>query len=213
MLSMCIGAPESTTDSLSSGFIVDGAGRHYSLEGEKSSFVRFFELKDVLGQSPRVSAGASLLSFNLLLRPVLQFHSVRTALMKKFDLYFTKRWTFSRMLAWRCVAFVNCTRRIDPKTLGLFRKIDEDSSGSVSWNTQPNCRTSFTIVTALLSPPFLGLLFGCSSTFQCGNERSLPNLQPDSDFENWHREDASCHKVLLRKYLSRGLCTAVDWTS
>ena len=47
----------------------------------------------------RVSAGASLLSFNLLLRPVLQFHSVRTALMKKFDLYFTKRWTFSRMLA------------------------------------------------------------------------------------------------------------------
>ena len=59
------------------------------------------------------------------------------------------------MFAWRYVAFVNCTRRIGPKTFVLFRKIDKDSSGSVSWNTQTNCRTSFhhshcTFVTILI---------------------------------------------------------------
>ena len=32
---MCMLAPESTRNSLSSGFIADGAGRHYSLVGEK----------------------------------------------------------------------------------------------------------------------------------------------------------------------------------
>ena len=32
---MCMFAPESTTDSLSSGFIVDGAGGHHSLVGCK----------------------------------------------------------------------------------------------------------------------------------------------------------------------------------
>ena len=41
---------------------------------------------------------------------------------------------------WRSVAFENCTRRVGPKTFGLFRKIDEDSGGSMSWNTQPNFR-------------------------------------------------------------------------
>ena len=40
---------------------------------EEGSFVRFFEVEDVRGQSPRVSAGASLLSFSLFLRSVLKF--------------------------------------------------------------------------------------------------------------------------------------------
>ena len=35
-LSMCIDAPESATNSLSSDLIVDGAGRHQSNEGEKN---------------------------------------------------------------------------------------------------------------------------------------------------------------------------------
>ena len=34
-LDMCIDALESMTNSLSSGFIKDGTGRHHSLEGEK----------------------------------------------------------------------------------------------------------------------------------------------------------------------------------
>ena len=37
-------------------------------------------------------------------------------------------------------AFVNVTRRIGFRMSELFRKIDEDFGGSISWNTQPNCR-------------------------------------------------------------------------
>ena len=54
--------------------------------------------------------------------------------MKNFALYFTKRWTFifPDVCKRRCVAFVNRTRRTDPKTFVLFRKIGKDSGGSVS---------------------------------------------------------------------------------
>ena len=44
------------------------------------------------------------------------------------------------MSAWRATAFVNFTRRIGFRKSELFRKIDEDFGGSISWNTQPNCR-------------------------------------------------------------------------
>ena len=113
-------------------------------------------------------------------RPILKFHSVRTALMKKCDLYFTERWSFvfsdvCTTLRSFCESYSSNWSRVP------FREIDKDSGGSVSWNTQPNCRTSFNTATACLSPPFFGFLFGCSSTFLCVNEHSLPNLQPDSD--------------------------------
>ena len=87
LLTICMLAPESTTNSVSSGFIVDAAGKlHLSLDEKNVDFSRFFELIDILGKSPRVSAGASLLSLSLLPRSVFKFHSVRTALMKEFDL-------------------------------------------------------------------------------------------------------------------------------
>ena len=41
--------------------------------------------------------------------------------MRTFDLYLI------RMFAQRCVASVNRTRRIGPKTFGTFREIDADS--------------------------------------------------------------------------------------
>ena len=91
---MCMLAPESTTNSLSSHFMVDAAGELQSLVGEKNVFFRFFELMDTIGKFPRVSAGASLLSFGLLLKPFLKYHSARTVLVRKFDLYFIQRWTF-----------------------------------------------------------------------------------------------------------------------
>ena len=47
---------------------------------------------------------------------------------------------WSRMSAWRATAFVNFAHRIGFRMSGLFRKIDEDFGGSISWNTQPNCR-------------------------------------------------------------------------
>ena len=46
---------------------------------------------------------------------------------------------WSRMLAWRNTALVNWTRRSGFNVFELFRKIDEDFGGSISWNTQPNC--------------------------------------------------------------------------
>ena len=62
---------------------------------------------------------------------------------------------WSRMLAWRTTAAVNWTHRIGVRMFELLRKIDEDFGGSISWNTQPNCRVLFSIATALLSPSFL----------------------------------------------------------
>ena len=54
--------------------------------------------------------------------------------------------------------------RIGFRMFELFREIDDDFDGSISWNTQPNCRVVFTKATALLSSFFLDLLLGCSST-------------------------------------------------
>ena len=68
---------------------------------------------------------------------------------------------FSRI---RCVAFVNRTLRIGPKTFVPLLEIVTESGGSVSCDTQLNCRALFTIATALLSSPFFGFLLGCSST-------------------------------------------------
>ena len=73
----------------------------------------------------------------------------------------------SRMLAWRTTALVNRTHRIGFSMFELFRKIDEDFGGSISWITQPNCSVIFNVATALLSPFFLNLLLGCSSTWRC----------------------------------------------
>ena len=109
------------------------------------------------------------------LRSVLEFHGVGTALMRTVDLYFIQRWTLA--LSDVCWAQRNSC---ESKTFVPFREIVTNSGGSVSSDTQRYCRKLFTIATALLSPPFFGLLLGCSSTFQCGNEHLSPNLQPDS---------------------------------
>ena len=44
------------------------------------------------------------------------------------------------MSACRTTDFVNFTHRIGFRMSELFRKIDEDFGGYISWNTQPNCR-------------------------------------------------------------------------
>ena len=48
----------------------------------------------------------------------------------------------------------------------LFRKIDEDFGGSISWNTRPICRVLFSIATALLLPFFLTF---CLAVLQPGD--------------------------------------------
>ena len=108
----------------------------------------------MFGQSPRVSTGTSLLSFNLLLGCVLKFHSVGTALMRIFDFNFfraTDLSFFRQMFECCCVAFVNRTRRISPRTYGLFRKIDQRFRRLCVLKTKTKSRASFKLGAALLS--------------------------------------------------------------
>ena len=69
---------------------------------------------------------------------------------------------WSRMLAWRNTALVNWTHQIGFSMFGLS--------------------------TALLSPFFLDLLLGCSSTCRCAEEHFSPNLHPFWDLQNKHSE-------------------------
>ena len=95
LLTMCILAPESTTNSLSSGSFVDAAGEYPFFSGrEECCLVFFFELVYVFGEVPCLASGASLFSVSLFLGPVLNFHGVGTSQMRIFDLYFSKRWSF-----------------------------------------------------------------------------------------------------------------------
>ena len=81
LLIMCIDAPESTTNSRSSGFNVD-ASRHLFSEGEKNVALLAPLFLYTFGQLPRCFAGTLLLPLCLLLRPILKFWSVETALMR-----------------------------------------------------------------------------------------------------------------------------------
>ena len=117
----------------------------------------------------------------------------------------------SRMFAWRCVAFVNRTRRIDPKTLVPFRKFDKDSGGSVSWNTQPNCRHYSHL--HFCHHPSSVFCWVKPSTCLCATSTYHRFFNPMQIYRIDSREDANNHKVIWCKYLSRSLCTAVDWTS
>ena len=87
------------------------------------SFVLFFELVDILGKFPHVSAGASLLSFSLLLRSVLNFQC-RDFADEELWLVLFLRWPlFSLILAWRsvdCVTKTSCLGFL--RYFTLFRK-------------------------------------------------------------------------------------------
>ena len=56
-------------------------------------------------------------------------------------------------------SFCNRTRRNDPKTFVLFRKIGKESADSVSWNTPSYCRASFNIATAFFVTIFFLFFF------------------------------------------------------
>ena len=148
-------APESTTNSRSSGLRFD-AGRHLFFEGEKNAALFFsFNFRILLA------------TFHAASRAPCSCHSVsswdRSSNFEALGLrcwwgspgqIYTSEGFWSRMLARHTTAFVNRTHRIGFRMFELFRKIDEDFGGSISWNTQPNCRVLFNIATALLSPFF-----------------------------------------------------------
>ena len=156
LLIMCIDAPESTTNSLSSGLIVDGEGRHQFSEGEKNVVLCF-----------SFSFRIHLAIFHAASRAYRSCLSVsswdRSSNVGALGL----RWwgspgkslhaMFFGLEGWRDATrrCVNWTHRIGFSKFELLRKIDEDFDGSTSWNTQPNCRVIFNMATALLSPFYL----------------------------------------------------------
>ena len=87
-LTICILAPESSTNSLSSGSFVDVAGSTPCFRGRvECSLVFLIELVYVFGKIPSFASGTSLLSFSLFMGLVLKFHSVGTSMMGNFDIY------------------------------------------------------------------------------------------------------------------------------
>ena len=65
------------------------------------------------------------------------------------------------------VPFGNRTLRFHPKDFVLFRKVDWDFGGSVSWNTQPTCYDFFTMATDPFSSTFLRPFIGLTVNPQC----------------------------------------------
>ena len=167
LLIMCIDALESTTNSLSSGLRFD-ATKHLFSEGEKNAALFFsFNLRTLLA----ILHAAS--------RAHHSCHSVSSwDRSSNFGALVLRWWGspgqiipsdgfWSRMFAWRTTAFVNRTHRIGFRMSELFRKIDEDFGGSISWKTQPICRVllqhSHCIFVTIIFEPLLE----CSSTWRC----------------------------------------------
>ena len=79
----------------------------------------------------------------------------------------------------------------------------KNSGGPVS------CDTLFTIATALLSSSFR-LFVSCSSTFQCGNEHSAPNLHPDLVSSKRHSGGCRFSQSDLVQVPFKSICTVVE---
>ena len=139
-LIMCIDAPESTTNSRSSGLRVD-EGKHLFSEGEKNVALFFsFNFNTFLD------------SFHAASRAPCSCHSVSSwDRSSNFGALGLRSWGspgqifpsegfWSRILVWRAMAFLNFTRWIGFRMSVFFRRID--FSGVTSWNTQPSCRAS-----------------------------------------------------------------------
>ena len=136
---MCSDAPESTTNSPSSGFRVD-AGKHLFSEGEKN-----------VALSCSFYCKTLLASFHAASRAPCSCHSISSWDRSSNFGALGLRWGspgqiypsegfWSRILVWRAIAFVNFTRWIGFRMSVHFRRID--FGGFMSWNTHPNWRAS-----------------------------------------------------------------------
>ena len=122
-------------------------------------------------------------------------------LRRKFDLYFIQRWTFA-------FSDICLTQRSSCESYS--------SNWSQDFCALPKNRQRFLRLDvlrhttqlsyifrccALLSPPFFGLLLGCSSTFQCGNEHSAPTLQQIGHSGGCQWSQGNLVHVLFTKFL------------
>ena len=179
------------------------------------SFSRFFELIDILGKFPRVSAGASLLSSGLFLRSVLMFHGAGTALMRNVDLHFIQRWTF----AFSDVCFTQCgscesySSTWSPKLFCPSEKSLQIQTTQRPVKRNPH-RTLHTIATALLSShPSLASCRVVPQPSSVEMSTLRPMYIPFRTYKTDIRQDANSHQVIQCEYLSRSFCTAVGGTS
>ena len=201
LLIMCIDAPESTTNSRSSGLGVD-AGKHLLSEGEKNAALsRSFNFNTLLASFHAASRAPCFGALGL------------RSWGSPGQIYPSERF-LSRILVWRAIAFVHFTRWKGFCMSVLFRRID--FGGVMPWNTQPNWRASdgrrwgnfrpnfssllpsgfpdlswrksvtdplsfqssfFTKATAPVSSFFLDLFVGYSSNWRCAYEHFSPNRQ------------------------------------
>ena len=129
------------------------------------------------GKIPCLALGTSLLSFSLFVGPILEFHSAGTSLMSRFDLYFSKRWSFlvpDTRVTWRRLCesnSLNCVQnfvhQVSPK---LFCSLRSECI-RVLWYTTPlwyairNSHSAFVFTfSSFWAVVFLWLFFfGCSS--------------------------------------------------
>ena len=79
---MCIDAPESTTNSLSSGFNVDANMHLFSGDEKNAALSCSFYFEHIFGQLPRCFAGTLLLPLCLFLWTILKFWSIGATLMR-----------------------------------------------------------------------------------------------------------------------------------
>ena len=92
LLTICMFAPESTTNSLFLRLFHWRSREYPFFRGKvECSFAFFFELENVLIKIPSLASGTSLLSFTLFMG-LVQFRSVGTSLMRNFDNYYSQRW-------------------------------------------------------------------------------------------------------------------------
>ena len=176
---MCIDAPESTTNCLSSGLRVDGANRHQFSEGEKNAVLFFsFNFRIFLANFHAASRAHRSCHYVSSWDRSSNFGALGLRWWGSPGQIIPSDGFWSRMSAWRDTALVNRTHRIGFSIFELFRRIVVDFGGSISWKTQPNCRAIFNIATALFSPFFLDLLLGCSPAWRCALEHFSPNLHP-----------------------------------
>ena len=141
-------------------------------------------LEHIFSQPPRCFAGTLLLPLSLLLRPFLKFWSVGVTLMRFTWANHSKRWILVSNVCMTYDGFGEFyTSDWIPIVWALFHKIDKDFGGSVSLNTQPNCRVWVNILNkspcsmmmliilqhshCTVVTIFLDLFLACSSTWRC----------------------------------------------
>ena len=187
-LTVCILAPESTTNSLSSGSLAEALGRTHFSPGAALSIALSLYIFWARSQA-LLWAHRSCFSVSSWDRSS-NFYSAGTSLMSRWDLYFSTNGAFlSRILAWAWTWWIELFELRSRLSASGFPEtlfVPWEASASDSCDIQPNCDTLFTVATAPLSSlsllfgklPFFGLLFGCSSTLYCGNRHVSPDLQP-----------------------------------